>query len=321
MAGHDFSPLISVVVCTHNRMQYLKGCIDSLLQQSLGKEFYEIIVVDNGSTDDTRQFCAQVEENANFRYMYEPILGLSQARNSGWKSARGIYIAYIDDDAEAGYLWLEKIKESFLNAVPEPDCVGGSVTLVWEQSRPGWLTESYFSALGWVDWGNEARYLNPEKEWCVGCNSSYKRATLEDLGGFDTRLGRKKNFLLSGEEMQLHHRIHASGGKFYYHPEARVCHHVAKFRISPSYFYKRYYWGGVTDYIMTKTLENVPMTSACNEEKKGRLRRLATNILHGAGLSSTKNKTVQSRIYMSYVAGWLLASVKFGWRKMDLEKI
>ncbi|MFC1832570.1 glycosyltransferase family 2 protein, partial [Thermodesulfobacteriota bacterium] len=305
-------------VCTHNRADCLQRCIDSLIGQSLETERFEILVVDNGSTDNTKQICEGYADIASLRYIHEPVLGLSQARNRGLLEARGDYIGYIDDDAAAEPAWLTRALESFA-LDPAPDWVGGSVTLVWEAERPSWLTEYYFGALGWVDWGAEPRFLDPKTEWLVGCNSLFRRQTLEKLGGFDTRLGRKKKLLLSGEEVQLHHRIQSMNGAFYYHPEIHVRHLVARVRTTPAYFYRRYYWGGITDYIMARTLQGMPsqMTSA-TEETNSRLGRLLSHSLKSTGIDTPQDKTIQSRIYMSYVVGQVVALLKYGWRKLDL---
>jgi glycosyltransferase involved in cell wall biosynthesis len=305
-------PEISAVVCTHNRSDCLEACIRSLIDQSLDSRRYEIIVVDNGSTDQTRYICDRYREIANFLYIYEPLLGLSQARNSGWAHARSSYIGYIDDDAEADRLWLERSLECF-RVDPVPDWVGGAVTLVWEQTPPSWLTEYYYGALGWVDWGDRARFLDPESEWLVGCNSLFRKQTLKSVGGFDTRLGRKKNLLLSGEEVQLHHKIKRMKGRFYYHPEVHVRHHVKAARITPGYFYRRYYWGGITDYIMAKTLQGMPSQIVSKRDETGsRIGRLVTHGLRSTGIGVSVDKTIQSRIYLSYVVGQIAAMMKFG---------
>lgn len=315
------APDISVVICTHNRDIFLRACIDSLIGQSLPMERYEIIVVDNGSTDTTAQLCQAYCEVENFNYIQEPILGLSQARNRGLQEARAEFIGYIDDDAEAQPHWLERALESFMSA-PVPDWVGGLVTLVWEVDQPAWLSEEYYGALGWVDWGEVPRWLDPESEWLVGCNSLFRRKTLEKFGGFDTRLGRKKDLLLSGEEVQLHHKIRAAGGSFFYHPEVHVRHRVTRERTTPEYFYRRYYWGGITDYVMARTLQGVPSQIATGRGKSSsRLGRLTLHCLRSLGLGTDSDRTVQSRIYMSYVAGQMVAVLKYGWRKLELSQV
>ena len=100
---------ISAVVCTLNRATYLARAVESLVNQTYPKEYYEIIVVDNGSTDNTREVVEQFSQCAIIRYIYEPVKGLSQARNTGWQAAAGKYVAYLDDDAIARPRWLEKM--------------------------------------------------------------------------------------------------------------------------------------------------------------------------------------------------------------------
>lgn len=312
-------PKISVVVCTHNRDRFLKRCLLSLLDQSLDPEQYEVLVVDNASTDTTSHICHSFKERQNFRYVFEPVPGLSQARNTGWKQARGEYIAYIDDDAWAVKEWLEFALDGFAVS-PAPDWVGGPVTLEWEIPPPRWLTEDYYGALGWVDWGGLSRFVDPQREWLVGCNSLFNSKMLEQLGGFDTRLGRKKNSLLSGEEVQLHHRLITAGGSIYYHSGVRVHHFVEKERLERSYFYRRYYWGGITDYIMAKTLRGV-VSQIATEKSSGikRLARLAANSVKSVGLCVPEDQMIRSRIYMSYVSGQMMGMIRYGRHKIDTD--
>jgi glycosyltransferase involved in cell wall biosynthesis len=310
------APDISAVICTHNRVGCLPRCIESLIGQGLEAERYEILVVDNGSTDGTRQVCGRYERIPNFRYIHEPVPGLSQARNRGLREAAGDFIGYIDDDAEAEPQWLGNALLSFATD-PPPDWVGGSVTLVWEEDPPSWLTDYYYGALGWVDWGDDARVLDPASEWLVGCNSLFRRQTLEKFGGFDTRLGRKKELLLSGEEVQLHHKIRAAGGTFYYHPAVHVRHHVSRERITPKYFYRRYYWGGITDYVMAQSLPGVPSQIATGNVQESQLRRLFHHSIRSMGMGGRGDRTIQSRIYLSYVLGQIMAVLKYGWRELE----
>lgn len=315
-------PEITGIICTHNRERYLERCILSLLDQSLEAHRYEILVVDNGSTDSTREICDRFVDRPNFRYVFEPILGLSQARNTGWQKAQGRYVGYIDDDATADRIWFEKALQSFHSFSPEPEWVGGPVQLEWEVPAPGWLTEEYYGALGWVDWGNDPRFLDGADEWLVGCNSLYRRDILQQLNGFDTRLGRKKKMLLSGEEVQFQHRLKAINGRLYYHPGIRIYHFVAKERTEPSFFYRRYYWGGITDYIMSRTLENVAHEIIVQGKEEGsRIKRLLSKGVQAMGLFTSAEEKIRSRIYLAYVLGWLVAVVKYGWRKMDLDKV
>jgi glycosyltransferase involved in cell wall biosynthesis len=322
MADLSNSPEITGIICTRNRERYLERCILSLFEQTLDPDRYEILVVDNGSTDSTRAICERFLERPGFRYLFEPVAGLSRARNTGWQQARGRYIGYIDDDAFADPQWFAMALEAFHSSSPEPEWVGGPVQLDWEVPAPAWLTRDYYGALGWVDWGDKPRFLEGAGEWLVGCNSLYRRDILELLNGFDTRLGRKKKLLLSGEEVQFQHRLKAINGRLYYHPGICIFHAVPEERTRPSFFYRRYYWGGITDYIMSKTLEDVAYESIAGDGAgESRLKRLLLRTVQATGLFTPSVKKIQSRIYLAYVLGRLVAVVKYGWRKMDLDKV
>jgi glycosyltransferase involved in cell wall biosynthesis len=311
------SPIITGVICTHNRERFLERCILSLFDQSLDRSLYEVVVVDNGSTDRTREICDKYIQFPYFKYLHEPVLGLSSARNCGWKNARGKYVGYLDDDAIAQKTWFEKALWSFENIDPVPDWVGGPIDLEWEVQPPTWMNNELWVALGYVNWGNERRFLSASGERLGGGNSFYLKSILEKMHGFDTRLGRKKNLLLSGEETQFQHRLKTLGGRLYYHPGIRIFHYVTRERTKPAFFYRRYYWGGVTDYIMSKTLHDLPFEHIAQPEENGsQMGRLVANGIRALGVFYPEEKRIQSRIYMSYVLGRLVAVVKYGWRKI-----
>ena len=123
---------ISVVIPTHNRARYLSLTIQSLLDQGLPRSDFEIIVVDNRSTDSTKQVIDGFGGGDLVRYVFEPALGASRARNTGWGHARGRYVAFLDDDVIASPAWLENILGAFETLQPTPGCVGGRVDPIWE---------------------------------------------------------------------------------------------------------------------------------------------------------------------------------------------
>lgn len=317
-------PEITAVVCTYNRDKYLRKCLLSLVNQSLDAARYEIIVVDNASTDSTKKVCDEFTGHADFRYIYEPVQGLSKARNTGWSSAKSSYIGYLDDDAVADVQWLEKALWSFNNLLPGPDGLTGPISLDCETELPDWLEGEFQVTLGKVDWGKDCFPVNYDNEKIVGANCFFKKEILSHLGGFNEDLGRKKKLLLSGEETQLQKKIEDSGGVIWYHPDVSVNHFVPTERTSPAWFYKRYYWGGISDYIMAKSADYDVIVEPVDTGKKtassrgesrqnkrfGQVRRLLTNIWYSTGIFSSADKVITSRIYMSYVAGWCVASFR-----------
>jgi len=240
---------ISAIVCTHNRASYLRNALSSLVNQSIPVEKYEVIVVDNGSQDDTSQVVAEFAQRSSIRYIYEPELGLSRARNTGWQNAQGEYIAYLDDDAIADQGWLTKIVEVFETFKPRPGCIGGKVNPIWESPQPRWLSDSMMSWLAILDYSDTPVILDDPRH-LVGANIAYPRHLLETMSGFNISLGRKGNNLLSNEESLLHNRLVKMGYACIYHPEIIVGHHIQISRLNQAWFKRRLYWQGISNAIL-----------------------------------------------------------------------
>jgi glycosyltransferase involved in cell wall biosynthesis len=242
---------ISAVICTHNRAEYLPKAIQSLTEQNMSKNDYEIIVVDNCSTDSTKAVVEQFSNNANLKYIYEPTVGLSYARNTGWQNASGKYVAYLDDDAIACREWLSKIVEVFETVTPQPGCVGGKVEPIWEAKRPEWLSDWLLDGLTVVDWSDTPHVIdNLAVEWLVGANIAFPKDLLSQVGGFSSDLGRIGKKLLGGEEVFLGKQIIKAGRTCFYHPEISVRHHIQSYRLEKSWFVRRYYGQGISDAVM-----------------------------------------------------------------------
>lgn len=241
---------ISAVICTYNRAAYLQKAIQSLVDQTLPQNYYEIIVVDNASTDNTKATVEGFDHFENLRYIHEPIMGLSQARNTGWQNAQGEYIAYLDDDAIACPEWLERIVDAFDTVKPQPASVGGKVTPVWEAERPAWFPKEMETAFAIVHWGDNPKFLTEEHEHHVGCNVAYQRDILRACGGFNTNLGRKGTNLISNDEslILLYLRQHCLG--IYYHPSIHVEHLVPAERLAKRFLYRRMFWQGVSNEVL-----------------------------------------------------------------------
>jgi glycosyltransferase involved in cell wall biosynthesis len=238
-------PSITAVVCTYNRSAYLKQTLLALVKQTLLPGQYEIIVVDNNSTDNTH---AVLEEKSRefpdhqLRYVLETQQGLSQARNRGLREARSRYVAFIDDDALAARDWLAVLLDGFQNLRPAAVCIGGKVILDWEGEKPSWATgyENFFSC---VDHGEEDFALQSAplaKQWILGNNMAFDKLYLFENGvEFSTKLGRVGLSLRSGEESVLIARLMASGAPLYYLHKALVSHIVTPERRSYQWLVRR----------------------------------------------------------------------------------
>ena len=237
---------ISAVICTHNREDYLGAAIDSLLEQDFSN--YEVIVVDNASSDSTKQIVESRLPHPRLQYVYEPVTGLSVARNTGAKASQGEIIAYLDDDAVASTGWLRCLWQAYQNN-PQLAIAGGKVTLIFPPGKtsPPWLSADLASNLGAYDLGDEIVYITNPGMTPRGLNYSLRRTFLEQIGGFDVNLGRVGKNLLSNEELQMTQLALEKQWQVAYLPQALVAHNVAPERLQPAWFLRRSWWQGVSE--------------------------------------------------------------------------
>jgi glycosyltransferase involved in cell wall biosynthesis len=245
---------ISAIIPTFNREIYIEKALQSLVQQSMRPEEYEIILVDNCSTDRTKDIVREKFPNVpNLRYIYEPKAGLNHARNCGWTHAKGKYVAFLDDDAIASPHWLEKIVEVFETVVPLPGCVGGEVEAIWEAPRPVWLSNSMLSLLTILSWGESPKFLQAP-QFLAGANFAFTKDLLEEVGGFVAGLDRIGNKMLSNGDVMIERAVEKQGFLCYYHPQISVRHHIPATRLTQKWFLNRFYWQGISDAVMENQL-------------------------------------------------------------------
>ncbi|MCP4108213.1 MAG: glycosyltransferase family 2 protein [Desulfobacteraceae bacterium] len=193
--------MISVVLCTCNRAELLAAALDTLCKQLSEKSACEVIVVDNNSKDSTpdivKNFC---RDYPNIRYFLETHQGLSHARNRGWQEAGGLYVAYVDDDCRMPAPWLT-IAIEIINKIA-PAVFGGPYFAFYNSPKPYWWKDSY----GSYEKGRVSRPLS-RFEYLRGGNIFFRRKILEDMKGFEVRLGMSGQTLGYGEETHLQRRI------------------------------------------------------------------------------------------------------------------
>ncbi|EKV01331.1 glycosyl transferase [Leptolyngbya sp. PCC 7375] len=238
---------ISAIICTHNRDQYLAAAIDSLLTQTLPD--IEVIVVDNASTDTTAEIVQLRLSDPRLRYVYEPTLGLSTARNTGANAAKGDIVAYLDDDAVASSQWLASLLEVY-EKNSKVAIAGGKVTLLWPPDvvhPPAWLSDDLASGLGAYDLGDQVRYIKNPSLTPRGLNYSLRKTFLDAVGGFDVNLGRVGKNLLSNEELHMTQLALRNGWDVVYVPDALAAHNVSPARLKPGWFLSRSWWQGISE--------------------------------------------------------------------------
>ena len=236
----------SVVVCTHGRSALLARCLTALEAQSALPGQYEVIIVDNGSSDDTREVAASFcRGHRNFHYVYEQNPGVAIARNTGVRNSAGEIVAFADDDTEPEMVWLQRILTRFRTLPRDVGVVGGEIIPIWGAERPDWLTDKLLRPLSaGLKWSPEPRFLAPE-HWLIECNTAYRKEILLQVGGFPEHLGRVRDSLLSGEG-GVNLLIARAGYRLYYDPSILVRHHIPAARLTRTWFRRRVFWQGVT---------------------------------------------------------------------------
>jgi glycosyltransferase involved in cell wall biosynthesis len=246
---------VSIVVCTRNRSDCLPQCLQAIVAQTLPPRHFEVIVVDNGSSDDTARVAAPFcRQHSHIHYLREERVGLSIARNTGVRASRGEIVAFTDDDAMPEPSWIERILGRAREMPADVAVIGGDVIPVFEAERPTWLTDPLLRPLSaGLKWSAEPRFLRAG-EWLVEVNSAYKRAALETVGGFPENLGRVGESLLSGEG-GINLLIERAGGMLYYDPAVLVRHRIPASRLTRTWFRRRMFWQGVTMNLLMRYVE------------------------------------------------------------------
>ena len=244
-------PLITATICTHNRAQWLASCLDGFAAQSADPDTFEVLIVDNASTDTTQEvFQNYSRKLPNLRYCHEPELGLSAARNAGIDAAQTDIIAYIDDDAVPYPDWIEKLLHAFTAVTPTPAAVGGEIDPVWGRPPPAWVNNPVYRQMltAGLGWSTTAKFIEAP-EWICEVNSAYTRRVLVEYGPWPTDLGRKGALLLSNENI-INEKMLKAGEPIYFDPDILVKHHIHADRLTQQWFRKRIFWQGISEGII-----------------------------------------------------------------------
>jgi glucosyl-dolichyl phosphate glucuronosyltransferase len=240
---------LTAAVCTRNRAGWTRKAVQSLLAQDLPADRLDIVVIDNGSTDDTAAVVAALAAgNPHLRYESEPEPGLSRARNRAIRTAKGDVVAFLDDDAVADRSWARRHLEAF-EAAPDVQATGGRIDLVWPNGRPDWFPAERAGMYAGLDLGDSEHDL-PAPGIPYGANMAVRRSVFERIEPFALDLGRQGSGLLSGEERDLFERIRSVGGRIRYLPDAAVGHHVLPDRVDPRWLLRRCYDQGRSEVAM-----------------------------------------------------------------------
>ena len=241
----------SVIVCSFNRSSLLKESVLSIQRQDFNVADYEIVVVDNNSTDDTKTVISGLAASSGvkIKYVFESRQGLSFARNAGIAAAEGEIVVFTDDDIAADRSWLGELLSAFDDA--DVAAAGGPIRPIWMTERPEWLTErwtGYFAVSEFKGAQESGLFRWPVYPW--GANVAFRKSVFSAMGMFPTDLGRIGTCLLSNEEILLCSKIEESGKIIKFVPGAVIHHKISAKRLKKQWLQHRTYWQGVSDAIL-----------------------------------------------------------------------
>jgi GT2 family glycosyltransferase len=249
---------VSVVVSTYNRSDRLGLALEALLAQA-GAPPYEVIVVDNNSSDGTRQVVSNIAATAHgsVTYAFEPRQGLSYGRNTGIHLARAQIVAFTDDDVRVAPDWIAQMERAFREH-PDATYVGGRVLPHWLEPPPRWLTTAHWSPLALQDYGEEAVWVGRERAVClVGASLAFRRAAFDRVGLFTPALGRIKDGIGSTEDHDMQLRLWRAGMHGLYAPDVRSSADVTPDRMRKEY-HRRWHRGHGRHCALMRLREHVP---------------------------------------------------------------
>jgi glycosyltransferase involved in cell wall biosynthesis len=227
---------VSAVICSYNRARFIINAVESIFGQDFDKSLYEVIVVDNNSTDNTLALLENFKvthATYNFRYYTEPNQGVAFTRTRCAKEAMGEIVAYLDDDSIAQPGWLASIV-SFFDEHPDTWSVGGKITPVFLTGIPDWYSKYFFGLVGNFDQGYKVKQLTGARYPC-GANMAFRKKVFDEIGYFNHELGRKGTGLLANEEKDIYMRILAHNHEVHYLPNVEVLHSVEANKFDKAY--------------------------------------------------------------------------------------
>jgi glycosyltransferase involved in cell wall biosynthesis len=301
----ETSTFITVALCTHNHADRLPRTLNELGNLSSPTRPWEIVVVDNGCTDETPDLLADTTwrpAGVPVRIVPEKELGLSNARNRALKVAQGQYLVFIDDDETPHTEWLVAYERDML--MHAPDALGGPIEVIFEHGgRPAWLQDELLGFLGRLDHGEEQWLTDPATTF-YGGNFAVRKAIFREIGEFDSELGRKGRINAGGEDTEFYRRLISNNYTVRWVPEATIYHRIRADKLHRSYFLELHYRQGMIE----------------GSRKRGKSSRIPPKYLLGQ-LTRAMKSALQNRLsrgkeqslrlemnviyFLGYIKGWV----------------
>jgi len=232
--------LLSIIICSYNRANYISEALNALYHQTASLDQFEVLVIDNNSTDGTPEVFVDwraSHPNGQFYYQTETKQGASFARNTGSTLAIGAWLCFIDDDAVADNNFVENIHRH-IRAYPDRVGFGGRIIPRYIPSEPKWMSYYVSSMVGNFDYAPFACTFKDGK-YPLESNMVVNKKIFDLVGGFNTMLpGVVGTLRIGGEGKDLFYKIMALGNSIYYDPSIIVEHVVEVKKLTKEYLYR-----------------------------------------------------------------------------------
>lgn len=239
----------TVLIATYNRAALLDETLTFLARMQVSPALqWDAIVVDNNSSDETRQVVERHIPHfpVRLRYLFEPAQGRSSALNAGIRQAEGRVLAFTDDDVRIADGWLDAATAPLVGPDSSLAYTGGPVRPIWGAAPPPWLDLQRGDLWGTIaiqNHGSEPFIYEERRKVPLGANMAVRRDVFDRVGGFRPDLGRTGGRLLLGQEVpELLLRVRGKGLRGMYVPAMEVQHHIPAKRLTRRYF--RSWWFG-----------------------------------------------------------------------------
>jgi glycosyltransferase involved in cell wall biosynthesis len=207
-----------------------------LVNQSAENRDYEILIIDNNSTDKTADIASEFIKNhseMNVHYFCEKNQGHTFARNRGIKEATGEILSFIDDDAFVDHDFIKEI-QSYFHLNKEVSAIGGKILPVYEKETPKWMSKYLLTLVSALDMGNSPKKFKGSK-FPIGANMAFRTEVFEKYGLFNTDLGRRGSGLEGGDEKEVFIRLKKENEDIHYVPSVKVDHIIPEKRLTMEY--------------------------------------------------------------------------------------
>ena len=246
--------MVSVIIPTRNRAGDLKKTLSSIFSQIKYPSKFEVIIIDNGSTDETKQVVKEFSDRNNYiKYKFENEPGLHIGRHAGLKIARYENLVFIDDDIEVEDRWLFSINEEFKKS--DVAMIAGNVFPNYAHTPPAWIEnlweDTYFKKvkmvwpLSIIEFINSPKFVSPLNVF--GCNFPIRKSILLEAGGFGPDAFPKEKIDFRGDgETRVSRFVQKKGKICVFNEACSVFHKVPANRMTKEYFYSRGFSEGIS---------------------------------------------------------------------------